>query len=50
MSAGEFIEAPPGKDCSEKAGGWGIKSTRFDYIWKGDIDEDKYPDDACQPR
>ena len=50
MSAGEFIEAPPGKDCSEKAGGWGIKSTRFDYIWKGDIDEDKYPDDACKPR
>ena len=50
MSAGEFIEAPPGKDCSEKEGGWGIKSTRYDYIWKGDIDEDKYPDDACRPR
>ena len=50
MSAGEFIEAPGGKDCSEKEGGWGIKSTRYDYIWKGDIDEDDYPDDACQPR
>ena len=50
MSAGEFIEAPPGKDCSEKEGGWGIKSTRYDYIWKGDIDEDDYPDDACTPR
>ena len=50
MSAGEFIEAPPGKDCSEKEGGWGIKSTRFDYIWKGDIDEDDYPEDACRPR
>jgi len=49
MSAGEFIEAPPGKDCSEKEGGWGIKSTRYDYIWKGDIDEDKYPDEACKP-
>jgi hypothetical protein len=50
MSAGEFIPAESGKDCSEKEGGWGIKSTRFDYIWKGDIDEDKYPDDACRPR
>ena len=50
MSAGEFIEAPPGKDCSEKEGGWGIKSTRYDYIWKGDIDEDDYPEDACRPR
>ena len=50
MSAGEFIEAPPGKDCEEKEGGWGIKSTRYDYIWKGDIDEDKYPEDACKPR
>jgi len=50
MSAGEFIEAPGGKDCSEKEGGWGIKSTRYDYIWKGDIDEDDYPEDACRPR
>ena len=50
MSAGEFIEAPSGKDCSEKEGGWGIKSTRYDYIWKGDIDEDDYPEDACRPR
>lgn len=50
MSAGEFIEAPPGRDCAEKEGGWGIKSTRYDYIWKGDIDEDKYPEDACKPR
>ena len=50
MSAGEFIPAESGKDCSEKEGGWGIKSTRYDYIWKGDIDEDKYPDDACRPR
>ena len=48
--ADEFIPAESGKDCSEKEGGWGIKSTRYDYIWKGDIDEDKYPDDACRPR
>ena len=50
MSAGEFIPAEGGKDCSEKEGGWGIKSTRYDYIWKGDIDEDDYPEDACTPR
>ena len=50
MSAGEFIPAEGGKDCSEKEGGWGIKSTRYDYIWKGDIDEDDYPEDACDPR
>ena len=46
----EFQPGESGKDCSEKAGGWGIKSTRFDYIWKGDIDETKYPEDACRPR
>ena len=50
MSAGEFTPAESGKDCTEKEGGWGIKSTRYDYIWKGDIDEDKYPEDACRPR
>ena len=48
--AGEFTPAEGGKDCSEKAGGWGIKSTRFDYIWKGDIDENDYPEEACEPR
>ena len=46
----EFQPGQSGKDCSEKAGGWGLKSTRYDYIWKGDIDEDDYPDDACTPR
>ena len=48
--AGEFIPGSGGKDCTEKAGGWGIKSLRYDYIWKGDIDEDDYPDEACEPR
>ena len=48
--AGEFIPGSGGKDCSEKAGGWGNKSTQYDYIWKGDIDEDDYPDEACEPR
>ena len=46
----EFQPGQSGKDCSEKAGGWGLKSTRYDYIWKGDIDESKYPEDACDPR
>ena len=49
MSAGEFIEAPPGKDCTKKDGGWGIAMTDPEYIWYGNIDEDKYPDDACKP-
>ena len=50
MSAGEFTPRERDGDCSEHEGGWGIKSTRYDYIWKGDIDEDDYPDDACTPR
>ena len=49
MSAGEFIEAPPGKDCTKKDGGWGIAMNDYEYIWYGNIDEDKYPDDACKP-
>lgn len=46
----EFVPQPDGKDCSEKLGGWGVKSTLYEYIWKGDIDEDKYPEEACPPR
>ena len=49
MSAGEFIEAPPGKDCTKKDGGWGTPMTDYEFIWYGNIDEDKYPDDACTP-
>jgi len=49
MSAGEFIEAPPGKDCTKKDGGWGKAMTDYEFIWYGNIDEDKYPDDACKP-
>jgi len=48
--AGEFVPSSGGKDCSEKSGGWGIKSTSYDWIWKGDMDENEYPDDACPPR
>lgn len=46
----EFVPGTDGKDCSEKAGGWGLKSSRYDYIWKGDIDESTYPEEACPPR
>jgi len=46
----EFVPAASGKDCDEKAGNWGIKSTRYDFIWKGDIDQSKYPVEACPPR
>ena len=49
MSAGEFIEAPPGKDCTKKDGGWGLPMTDYEFIWYGNVDEDKYPDDACKP-
>jgi len=48
--AGEFTPAASGKDCDEKVGNWGIKSARYDFIWKGDIDQSKYPEDACPPR
>ena len=47
--AGEFIKGESGKDCTEKTGGWGNASTSFDWIWKGNIDEDKYPEEACLP-
>jgi len=46
----EFVPAASGKDCDEKAGGWGVKSTAYEYIWKGDIDQSKYPAEACPPR
>lgn len=42
----EVIE--PQKDCSDFPT-FGKKSSRFDYIYKGQADESKYPDDACPP-
>ena len=49
MSAGEFTPAESGKDCSKKDGGWGIPMTDPEYIWYGNVDEDKYPEEACKP-
>jgi len=51
--ADEFVPASSttsGQDCEEKAGGWGVKSTAYEYIWKGEIDQSKYPTEACPPR
>ena len=47
----EFIPMPGGKDCEEFYGGsrWGKPTTRYEYIWYGNVDEDKYPEDACPP-
>ena len=48
-SAKEFIPSPRSKDCSKKAGGWGLAMNDFEYIWYGNKGEDDYPDDACRP-
>ena len=31
--ADEFIEGPPGKDCTKKDGGWGKAMNDYEYIW-----------------
>ncbi len=48
-SAGQFVEPPRTQDCSKKAGGWGRAMNDYEYIWYGNKDEDKYPDEACDP-
>jgi len=48
-SAKEFIPSPRSKDCSKKAGGWGVAMNDYEYIWYGNKGEDDYPDDACRP-
>ena len=45
----EFVPMPGGKDCDEHLGGWGKPTTRYEWMWYGNIDEDKYPEDACPP-
>ena len=49
--AGEFIERniPPRKDCEQYPADWGTASTLYHYIWKGNANEDEYPEDACVP-
>lgn len=46
--AGEYIPGSGGPDCSDYAT-WGQKSARYDYIYKGQADEDDYPEEACEP-
>ena len=48
-SAKEFIPSPRSKDCSKKAGGWGVAMNDYEYIWYGNKGEDDYPEDACRP-
>lgn len=48
-SAKEFIPSPRSKDCSKKAGGWGVAMNDYEYIWYGNKGQDDYPDDACRP-
>ena len=48
-SAKEFVPSPRSKDCSKKAGGWGVAMNDYEYIWYGNKGEDDYPDDACRP-
>lgn len=48
--ADEFVQRdiPPGKDCNDYPT-WGSGSPRYDYIFKGQADEESYPEDACPP-
>ena len=46
----ELIERniPPRKDCGEYEV-WGQASSSYHYIWKGNKNQDTYPDEACLP-
>lgn len=45
---GEFIPSAGDKDCTDRAA-WGQPSVIYSYIFKGNADQDKYPQDACPP-
>ena len=38
----------PPKDCTDLMA-WGVPSVLYSYIFKGNADEDTYPEDACPP-
>ena len=47
----EFVQRtiPPQKDCGEYEV-WGPNgSTSYHYIWKGNKNQDTYPEEACEP-
>ena len=46
---GEFIPSGSGKDCDKVAGGWGRPMSDYEYIWYGNLDESRYPEEACPP-
>lgn len=46
--ADEFVPGSGGKDCSDGQA-WGTASTLYSYIFKGNADQNNYPDDACTP-
>lgn len=46
--ADEFVPGSGEKDCSDRQA-WGQPSTIYSYIFKGNADQDKYPEDACPP-
>jgi hypothetical protein len=45
---GEFIPSSGEPDCTDRAA-WGEPSGIYSYIFKGNADPDKYPEDACPP-
>lgn len=47
--AGEFVPGKPGKNCDKAAGGWGVAMGDYEFIWYGNIDQSRYPSDACPP-
>ena len=49
--AGEFVQRviQPQKDCNEYPADWGQASAAYHYIWKGNKEESKYPEEACPP-
>lgn len=46
--ADEFVPGIGEKDCSDRQA-WGQPSTIFSYIFKGNADQSKYPEEACPP-
>jgi hypothetical protein len=46
--AGEYVPGSGGKDCADYPT-WGQKSSRYDYIFKGQAKEEDYPEEACTP-
>ena len=48
--ADELIQRtiPPQRDCEEHPV-WGRPSSSYHYIWKGNKDQDTYPEEACEP-